>query len=92
MADVQREGKTDTPHHRIELVDDAGVHYRIAVNVPSQQTPSELLSLCGRGLPTPDHRGPPPRDPGGRRCRRVRAARTQRPGLERRPVRHPVVQ
>ena len=39
-----REGAADgTPHYQIELVDDAGVHYRAAVNVQSQQAPSELL-------------------------------------------------
>ena len=43
VVDVEREGKSDTPHYQIEIVDDAGVHYRIAVNVQSQQTPSELL-------------------------------------------------
>jgi len=43
VADVRREGQTDTPHYQIEVVDDAGVHYRIAVNVESQQEPSELL-------------------------------------------------
>jgi uncharacterized protein YukJ len=42
VANVRREGNTDTPHYQIELLDDAGVHYRIAVNVESQQSPSEL--------------------------------------------------
>lgn len=43
VADIRREGQTDTPHYQIEVIDDAGVHYRIAVNVESQQEPSELL-------------------------------------------------
>jgi uncharacterized protein YukJ len=43
VADTRREGSTDTPHYQIELVDDSGAHYRIAVNVQSQQEPSELL-------------------------------------------------
>ncbi len=42
VANIEREGNTDSPHYQIELVDDAGVHYRIAVNVQSQQAPSEL--------------------------------------------------
>jgi uncharacterized protein YukJ len=43
VADTRREGSTDTPHYQIELVDDAGIHYRVAVNVQSQEKPSELL-------------------------------------------------
>ncbi len=43
VAGTRREGGKDTPHYQIELVDDAGAHYRIAVNVLSQQAPSELL-------------------------------------------------
>lgn len=42
----RREGNTDTPHYQIHLTDDAGVSYRIAVNVESQQSPSELLYLA----------------------------------------------
>ncbi|OXM69798.1 DUF2278 family protein [Amycolatopsis vastitatis] len=42
VAGIQREGQSDTPHYQIELVDDDGVHYRVAVNVESQETPSEL--------------------------------------------------
>jgi uncharacterized protein YukJ len=34
-----------TPHYQIHLRDDDGVEYRIAVNVQSQQKPSELLYL-----------------------------------------------
>jgi uncharacterized protein YukJ len=43
VVDTRREGSTDTPHYQIELADDAGVHYRVAVNVESKQAPSELL-------------------------------------------------
>lgn len=43
VTGTRREGRTDTPHYQIELVDDAGAHYRIAVNVESRQSPSELL-------------------------------------------------
>ncbi|GAA3146233.1 hypothetical protein GCM10010466_41560 [Planomonospora alba] len=45
-ADRRREGAPDdTPHYQIHLVDEAGVSYRVAVNVLSQQAPSELLHL-----------------------------------------------
>ena len=40
-----REDGTDTPHYQLHLLDDAGEHWRIAVNVESQQAPSELLYL-----------------------------------------------
>ncbi|MEV6984842.1 DUF2278 family protein [Sphaerisporangium sp. NPDC051017] len=39
----RREGRGDTPHYQIHLVDDMGTNYRAAVNVLSQQAPSELL-------------------------------------------------
>jgi uncharacterized protein YukJ len=42
---TRREGATDSPHYQIQLVDDAGVAYRVAVNVQSQESPSELLYL-----------------------------------------------
>ncbi len=45
VRDTRREGATDTPHYQIHLVDDAGTSYRAAVNVQSQQSPSELLYL-----------------------------------------------
>jgi uncharacterized protein YukJ len=45
VVDIRREGSTDTPHYQIHLVDNAGTHYRVAVNVQSQQAPSELLYL-----------------------------------------------
>ena len=40
---TRREGASDTPHYQIHVVDDAGTNYRVAVNVESQQSPSELL-------------------------------------------------
>ncbi|MFJ5641493.1 DUF2278 family protein [Streptomyces sp. NPDC093223] len=42
---VRREGAGDSPHYQIHLTDDAGVDYRAAVNVLSQQKPAELLYL-----------------------------------------------
>jgi uncharacterized protein YukJ len=45
VVDTRREGATDTPHYQIHLADDAGTNYRAAVNVESQQSPSELLFL-----------------------------------------------
>ncbi|MFB6805140.1 DUF2278 family protein [Streptomyces sp. NPDC056387] len=45
-VDRRREGSTDTPHYQIHLTDNAGTHYRAAVNVESQQAPSELLYLA----------------------------------------------
>ncbi|MEU6199712.1 DUF2278 family protein [Streptomyces sp. NPDC047061] len=44
-VDTRREGAADSPHYQIHLADDAGVHYRAAVNVLSQQKPAELLYL-----------------------------------------------
>lgn len=40
-----REGAVDTPHYQIHLRDEHGTHYRAAVNVKSQQAPSDLLYL-----------------------------------------------
>ncbi|MEU6273009.1 DUF2278 family protein [Streptomyces populi] len=45
-VDRRREGSSDTPHYQIHLTDDTGAHYRAAVNVESQQAPSELLYLA----------------------------------------------
>ncbi|MET7622527.1 DUF2278 family protein [Streptomyces sp. NPDC005408] len=39
-------GSGDTPHYQLHLADDSGVDYRGAVNVQSQQSPSELLYLA----------------------------------------------
>ena len=49
----RREGSTDSPHFQIHAVDEAGTHYRIAVNVQSQQAPSELLYLVDDDLQHP---------------------------------------
>lgn len=44
VVDVRREGGSDdTPHYQIHLTDNAGTHYRAAVNVKSAQEPWELL-------------------------------------------------
>jgi uncharacterized protein YukJ len=45
VVDTRREGSTDTPHYQIHVRDEAGTDYRVAVNVESQQSPSELLYL-----------------------------------------------
>jgi uncharacterized protein YukJ len=50
---TEREDGTDTPHYQLHLVDDAGEHWRIAVNVESQQAPSELLYLVDDDLRHP---------------------------------------
>lgn len=42
-VDTRREGAHDTPHYQIHLTDDGGTEYRAAVNVLSQERPSELL-------------------------------------------------
>ncbi|GII87607.1 hypothetical protein Ssi03_55970 [Sphaerisporangium siamense] len=42
----RREGASETPHYQIHLADQAGTAYRAAVNVLSQQAPSELLYLA----------------------------------------------
>ena len=44
-VDHRREAGADSPHFQIHVVDAAGGHYRVAVNVKSQQSPSELLYL-----------------------------------------------
>jgi uncharacterized protein YukJ len=41
----RREGGTDSPHYQIRLADGVGATYRAAVNVLSQESPSELLYL-----------------------------------------------
>ncbi|MFJ8034698.1 DUF2278 family protein [Streptomyces sp. NPDC096032] len=46
VVDRRREGAGDTPHYQIHLADDSGTHYRAAVNVLSQEAPSELLYLA----------------------------------------------
>jgi uncharacterized protein YukJ len=44
-ADCRREGGTDSPHYQVHI-DAGGTSYRIAVNVLSQESPSELLYLA----------------------------------------------
>ncbi|MET8975163.1 DUF2278 family protein [Streptomyces sp. NPDC004539] len=44
-VDTRREGGTDSPHYQIHLADESGTHYRVSVNVLSQERPSELLYL-----------------------------------------------
>ncbi|MET8771679.1 DUF2278 family protein [Streptomyces sp. NPDC004658] len=45
VVETRREGARETPHYQIHLTDDHGTHYRAAVNVLSQEHPSELLYL-----------------------------------------------
>jgi uncharacterized protein YukJ len=52
-VESQRESDADTPHYQVRIVDDAGVEYRIAVNVKSQQAPSELLYLVDEAFEHP---------------------------------------
>jgi uncharacterized protein YukJ len=49
----RREGATDTPHFQIHAVDADGEHHRVAVNVQSQQSPSELLYVLDPDLRHP---------------------------------------
>ncbi|HEY5846742.1 MAG TPA: DUF2278 family protein [Nakamurella sp.] len=48
----RREGGQDTPHYQIE-VDGGGTRFRVAVNVLSQQAPSELLFLAEEAFSHP---------------------------------------
>ena len=52
-VDRRREGSTDTPHFQIHAVDAGGDAYRIAINVQSQQAPSELLYVLDQDLRHP---------------------------------------
>ena len=51
-TESRREGGTDSPHHQIRI-EAGGTSYRIAVNVLSQQAPSELLYLVEDDLRHP---------------------------------------
>jgi uncharacterized protein YukJ len=51
-VDCRREGGTDSPHYQVRI-DAAGTSYRIAVNVLSQESPSELLYLANDDLRHP---------------------------------------
>jgi uncharacterized protein YukJ len=53
VVDRRREGGSNTPHFQLHLDDGAGTHYRAAVNVRSQQSPSELLYLLDDDLRHP---------------------------------------
>jgi uncharacterized protein YukJ len=44
-VDGRREGGTDSPHYQVRI-DAAGTSYRLAVNVLSQESPSELFYLA----------------------------------------------
>jgi uncharacterized protein YukJ len=44
-VDTAREDRADTPHYHLHFVDEAGEDWRIAVNVESQEAPSELRYL-----------------------------------------------
>jgi uncharacterized protein YukJ len=49
----RREAGTDSPHYQIRLADGVGATYRSAVNVLSQESPSELLYLVEDDLRHP---------------------------------------
>jgi uncharacterized protein YukJ len=49
----RREGGTDSPHYQVRLADGVGGTYRAAVNVLSQESPSELLYLVDDDLQHP---------------------------------------
>jgi uncharacterized protein YukJ len=50
VLDRRREHSADTPHFQLHVRDDAGVHYRVAVNVKSAESPSDLLYLVDDAL------------------------------------------
>jgi uncharacterized protein YukJ len=52
-VDRRREGSGDTPHYQVQLQDDDGTNYRAAINVKSQQAPSDLLYLLDDDLRHP---------------------------------------
>jgi uncharacterized protein YukJ len=45
VVERRREGGHDSPHYQVRLADGLGATYRAAVNVLSQESPSELLYL-----------------------------------------------
>jgi uncharacterized protein YukJ len=53
VIETRREGGTDSPHYQVHLLDGNGVHYRAAINVRSQQSPSELRYLVVDGFDHP---------------------------------------
>ena len=66
----RREGGTDTPHYQVHVVDADGTSYRIAVNVKSQQAPSELLYLVDDDFRHPITAAAAALAPGWHRARR----------------------
>ncbi|OIJ63350.1 DUF2278 family protein [Streptomyces mangrovisoli] len=50
---VRREGAAQTPHFQIHLIDEHGTHHRAAVNVKSQQAPSDLLYVVAEDFRHP---------------------------------------
>jgi uncharacterized protein YukJ len=48
----RREGATDTPHYQIRVETGDGTSFRVAVNVQSQETASELLYVVNEKLNT----------------------------------------
>src|SRR4051812_29290722 len=53
VVDRRREGLTDTPHYQIHVVSTDGTSFRLAVNVQSQESPSELLYLVDENFQHP---------------------------------------
>lgn len=45
VVDSRREESGDSPHYQVHVRDEAGADYRIAINVLSAESPSELLYL-----------------------------------------------
>jgi uncharacterized protein YukJ len=49
----RREGATDTPHYQIRVETGDGMSFRVAVNVQSQESPSELLYVVNENFEHP---------------------------------------
>jgi len=49
----RREGATDTPHYQIRIATADGTSFRVAVNVQSQESPSELLYAVNESFEHP---------------------------------------
>ena len=49
----RREGATDTPHYQIRVETGDGTSFRVAVNVQSQEAPSELLYVVNENFEHP---------------------------------------
>jgi uncharacterized protein YukJ len=52
-VESRRERGSSSPHHQVLVTDEAGTRYRVAVNVRSQESPSELLHLAVEGFAHP---------------------------------------